>query len=85
MDYEGKQLSVYKTCAYRTYICGSDAIYFDKDILDIIKRDISLLRVLQGYRSIWRILHIDGFEKPEIPFQVGNFRHFFQYTSTANN
>jgi len=69
---------------YRTYICGANSL-FDKELIETIKQEISMLRVLQGYRSIWRILHVDGFEKPSIPFHMGNIRYFFQYASTANN
>jgi hypothetical protein len=43
--------------AARTYVTGVDSILFDREVMENLKRSIF------GYRSTWRVLHIDGFEK----------------------
>lgn len=81
MDNENKQL------AYKTYICGSEAL-FNHDLVAMLKRETdAFVRVFRGYLSIWRVLHIDGFEPRyrSIPFHVGIGYQFFQYPSTAKN
>ena len=51
--------------SYRTYIMGSDAIYFDKDVLSTLKRENTLFEEIASHRAT--------------PMHPGGTRQFFQY------
>lgn len=69
---------------YRTYIMGSNAIFFDRDL-------IASLKGSRQYRSNWRVLHIDGFEHGSffdtvrMPITTGMKYQFFTYAKDSND
>ena len=49
--------------AYKTYVMGKDAIFFDRDLLENLKSSMCIFwKMSWRYYSNWRVLHIDGFE-----------------------
>lgn len=47
---------------------------------DFRKYDVdALCAALRDYRSIWRNLHIDGFEPHQLPCHIGMQYQFFHY------
>jgi hypothetical protein len=66
--------------ATRTYIMGKESIYFDREILEHLRDDMFWWKLSWRYRSNWRVLHIDGFEKGiALPMHAGHTRVFFNY------
>ena len=71
--------------AYRTYIWGLDALFFDSNIIELLKDHLFWWRMSYIYVSIWRNLHIDGFEgylwSPRLPRPTGDPQKiFFTYS-----
>jgi len=63
--------------AYRTHIFGDFAKEFAQQQM--------IFRYLVGYRSNWRVLHIDGFESwPELPARRGVEVKFFATTTKVD-
>ena len=56
----------------------TDAIYFDREMLNSLKFSNFWWKMTWVYRSNWRVLHIDGFE-PFIPPLPRGQRIFFNY------
>ncbi len=66
---------------YATYIQGANAVFSD-GLLRMSKANVAaLVAALRDYRSIWRELHIDGFEPHQLPTQAGVHYQFY-YTKT---
>ena len=66
--------------SYRTYIVGTESMYYDQTLINELKASMPWFFKLL-YRSNWRVLHIDGFE-PEfhpLPARVGYKLDFFHY------
>ena len=59
----------------------TDAIYFDREMLNSLKFSNFWWKMTWIYRSNWRILHIDGFERNpfSMPITRGQQRTFFNY------
>jgi hypothetical protein len=72
--------------SYATYVVGADSL-ISPMIVDNLKRsfaDATFLRRLQGYRSNWRVLHIDGFEHSPLPAHRGKMIQFgWRYGTTT--
>lgn len=77
-----------KMDGYATYIYGGNAIY-DARIMKSLKENLSGLfwwRMSFCYASVWRNLHIDGFEgyiynRSELPRRQGYHIKFFAYAT----
>lgn len=72
-----------------TYILGKNAIFFDRNVVNSLKDNMFWWRMSYRYQSIWRNLHIDGFEgyiwnRRELPRSQGISYHFFEY-ATSNS
>jgi len=77
--------------AYKTYIMGKDAIFFDRGLFESLKSNTSIFwKMSWRYHSIWRILHVDGLEgcdadglqRSDIPpARTGMKYQFFQYAT----
>jgi hypothetical protein len=71
--------------AYRTYIMGSDAVYFDPELIKSLKdNNMFWWRLSYVYRSNWRVLHVDGLEGyvfggHPLPSNLGERVQFFNY------
>jgi hypothetical protein len=75
---------------YETYIMGTNAIYFDKEVLKTLKDSMFWWRLSYRYQSIWRVLHIDGLEgylwnRAGLPQYQGVRYQFFQYATLGKN
>lgn len=51
-----------KPKAYRTYISGANAMFYDNELIESLKDNMWLWKLTHQYRSNWRVLHIDGIE-----------------------
>ena len=73
--------------SYPTYVTGKNVL-MDPMLVDNLKRsfaDLTFLRRLQGYRSNWRVLHIDGFEHGPLPSHLGRTIKFgWKYGTTTS-
>jgi hypothetical protein len=72
------------TSAYRTYVMGSNAVLFDRELIEKSRDSLLWWRLLFVYRSNWRVLHIDGlegaiFNPGGIPRCTGERVQFFNY------
>ena len=70
---------------YSTYIWGTDAIFYDAEFAKSLKDHLVWWRMSYRYVSIWRNLHIDGFEgylwSPRLPRPTGDPQKiFFTYS-----
>ena len=69
---------------YKTWVCGTNAIFYDKEIVSMLKDNMFWWRMSYRYQSVWRNLHIDGFEgylwnRHELPKHQGFRYNFFTY------
>jgi hypothetical protein len=75
--------------SYATYICGTQAVFYDTEVLKSLKNSMLFWwRLSYRYQSLWRVLHIDGFEgylwnRSELPKHQGYQIQFFQYENNA--
>ncbi len=65
---------------------GADAILYDRTLLNSLKDNLFWWRMSYQYWSLWRNLHIDGFEgyiwnRSEFPKYQGVHYKFFEYAS----
>ncbi len=78
---------------YRTYVVGADSIFYDAEFVKTLKAGMDTMfwwRMGYNYQSIWRNLHIDGFEgylwnRRELPAQQTGYRIFFTYETSPRS
>ena len=69
----------------KTYVMGTNAIFYDLELLKTLRDNMFWWKLLWVYRSNWRVLHIDGFEGPlyPLPVSTGYKIKLFSYAEAA--